>query len=532
MAVEKDVDFIVVGSGSAGSVLAGRLSENGRHKVLLLEAGGSDGTLKIQMPGLSYTTLYANPRYDWSFVSEPDPTRGGRTDFMPRGRVLGGTSSINSMSYLRGSPEDYDTWAEMGNAGWDYQSLLPYFKRCESFDGPASPLRGRAGPQPVSMLRSPHALSKAFVESCVGLGIPFLPDVNAGQYEGVGYAQASERRGRRHSAARSYVWPARGRPNFDLVLDATAEQILFEGIRAVGVRYLHEGKSVEARASRAVVVSAGVFGSPQLLMLSGIGPAEELRAFGIEVRGDLPGVGRNLQDHAGTSHTALVKTRTYNVMQGPFEKLFIGARWMIRGDGPASTPVAHVVGAHSFDTPDRMSRLQVLFCPGGFSMTEAGPRFLDRPAVAGLTNVHRPYSSGWVTLRSTDPRDPLRIQPNLLSDARDVQTLVDGHKLMRRIFASGPLGADVIEEIEPGETIRTDAELAAFVRESAAGVYHPSGTCKMGVDSESVVSPDLGVRGFEGLYVADASVMPFVVSANLSATCMMMGEKLSEQLLA
>lgn len=523
-------DFIVVGSGSTGSVVAGRLAESG-SKVLLLEAGGSDKTLNVLMPGLGYTTLYNNPRYDWRFVSEPDPTRGGRKDFMPRGKVLGGTSSINSMSFLRGSPEDYDTWAGMGNTGWDYASLLKYFKRNENFNGAASPVRGTSGPQPVSTLRSPHSLATAFINSSVNAGLSYLADVNAGRYDGVGYAQATESRGWRYSAARSYVWPARRRPNFTLVLNAVAEKLLFDGKRAVGVRYSQDGRMVEARAKRAVIVSAGTFGSPQLLMLSGIGPAAHLQDMDIGVHADLPGVGQNFQDHAGTSHTALVKTRTYNVMQSPIEKAWIGLRWLLKGDGPASTPVAHVVGAHSFDEPGRMSRLQVLFCPGGFEMGDEGPRFLDRPAVAGLTNVHRPYSTGWVTLRSTSPRDPLRIQPNLLSDERDVQTLIDGHKLMRRIFATKPLADDVIEEFEPGESIRTDVELAAFIKQSAGGVYHPSSTCKMGVDAMSVVGPDLKVRGFDGLYVADASIMPFVVSANLSATCMMIGEKLAEQLL-
>ncbi|MBK5567092.1 GMC family oxidoreductase N-terminal domain-containing protein [Ensifer sp. SSB1] len=525
------VDFIVVGSGSTGSVVAGRLSEDGKNRVLLLEAGGSDRTLNVLMPGLGYTTLYNNPRYDWRFVSEPDPTRGGRTDFMPRGKVLGGTSSINSMSFLRGSPEDYDTWAAMGNTGWDYVSLLKYFKRSENFNGPKSDVRGASGPQPVSTLRSPHSLAKAFISSSVNAGLNYLPDVNGGQYEGVGYAQATESRGWRYSAARSYVWPAKRRSNFKLVLKATVETIIFEGKRAVGVRYVHDGRLIEVRANRAVIVSGGTFGSPQILMLSGIGPAGHLQEMGIEVRGNVPGVGHNFQDHAGTSHTALTKTRTYNVMQSPIEKAWIALRWLLKGDGPASTPVAHVVGAHSFDQPDRISRLQVMFCPGGFEMGDSGPQFMDRPAVSGLTNVHRPYSTGWVSLRSTNPRDTLRIQPNLLSDERDIQTLVDGHKLMRQIFATAPLADDVISEVEPGEMIRSDAELTAYVKANAAGVYHPSSTCKMGIDDMSVVGPDLKVRGFEGLYVADASIMPFVVSANLSATCIMIGEKLADELL-
>jgi choline dehydrogenase len=482
------------------------------------------------MPGLSYTTVYANPRDDWSFKSEPDPTRHDRTDFMPRGRVLGGTSSINSMSFLRGTSEDFDGLESLGNGGWSFSEVLPFFEKLETFEVRNAYRRGEDGPQPVARLASPHPLAKAFIDSCVNVGLGYLDDVNSGALAGVGFVQATQRRGSRYSAARSYIWPIQRRSNLKILLNTLVDRIEMDGRKATGLKLLRGGRKIRARAHKGVVLSAGAFGSPQILMRSGIGRAEDLRDHGIEVMADLPGVGQNFQDHAGTSHTAYVKTKTYNVMTAPLERFAIGAQWLLFGTGPASMPVAHVVGSHRFDSGAQKSRLQVLFCPGGFEMSESGPKFLDRPAVAGLTNVHRPYSSGWVKLRSSEPHEQLNIQPNLFSDERDINTLIAGHRLMRKIFQTKPLAEEVLKEIVPGLSVQSDHELADFVRGNAAGVYHPAGTCKMGVDDMSVVDPRLKVRGVDGLFVADASIMPFVVSANLSATCMMIGERLSDWL--
>ena len=525
-------DYVVVGAGSSGSVVAARLSEDGRSRVLVLEAGGSDRSLKVLMPGWSQLTVYGDPRFDWRFKAEPDPTRGGQRDYMPRGKVLGGTSSINAMSYVRGSREDFDEWAALGCTGWDFESVLPYFRKSETFEGGAGPYRGDRGPLSVSRLRSRHPLSEAFLEACVNAGMPRLDDYNAPPREGIGYVQATQRRGWRHSAYRAYLWPARRRPNLAVRTHAHVRRVLFEGTQAVGVEYAHRGQSERVHAAKAVILSAGTFGSPHLLMLSGVGPAEHLRGHGISVVHDLPGVGENFQDHAGTAHTAWANRTTYNVQTRPWHYLVFGLQWLIAGRGPASTPMAQVAGVRFSDHDGTRSRVQYLFTPGGFELGESGPAVFDRPAVTGLINVHRPCSAGWVRLKSPDPFAPPSIQPNLLGDERDVETLLIGHKFMRNIFETEPLARYVVEEHSPGATVQSDDEWRAFIRETAIGVYHPAGTCKMGHDRAAVVDDTLRVHGLESLYVADASIMPFVVSANLNGNCIMIGEKASDMILA
>lgn len=525
-------DYIVVGSGSSGSVVAARLSEDGKNRVLVLEAGGSDRTLRVLMPGWSQLTAYGNPRLDWRFKAEPDPTRGGKRDYMPRGKVLGGTSSINAMSYVRGSREDFDEWAAMGCKGWDFESVVPYFRKSETFEGGAGPWRGDEGPLSVSRLRSRHPLSEAFLEACVNSGMPRLDDYNAPPREGIDYVQATQRRGWRHSAYRAYLRPARRRRNLDIRTHAHARRVVFDGKRAVGVEYMHREKTKEARAAKAVVLSAGAFGSPQLLMLSGIGPPEHLREFGLPVLHALPGVGGNFQDHAGTGHTVRVNRSTYNVQTRPWHYFVFGLQWFIAGRGPASTPMAQVAGIRHRDHDGTRSRVQYLFTPGGFELGESGPVMLDRPAVTGLVNVHRPYSAGWVRLKSADPFDPPAIHPNLLGDERDVETLRVGQQFLRKVFGAAPLRRHVVEELSPGTGVQSDDEWRAFIRETAIGVYHPAGTCKMGHERDAVVDDELRARGIEGLRVVDASIMPFVVSANLNANCIMIGEKAADMILA
>ena len=531
MAAEQ-YDYVIVGCGSSGSVVAARLSEDGRSRVLVLEAGGSDRTLKVLMPGLSQLAAYGDPRFDWRFTAAPDPTRGGQRDYMPRGKVLGGTSSINAMSYVRGSREDFDGWAAFGCRGWDFESVLPYFRKSETFEGGANRYRGDRGPLSVSRLRSHHLLSEAFLNACVNAGMSRLDDYNAPPREGVDYVQATQRRGWRHSAYRAYLWPARKREALEVRTHAHTRRVLFEGTRAIGVEYTRGGNTERADAAKAVVLSAGTFGSPQLLMLSGVGPASHLRELGIPVVHDLPGVGENFQDHAGTAHTAWVNRTTYNVQTRPWHYLVFGLQWLITGRGPASTPMAQVAGVRHSDHDGTRSRVQYLFTPGGFELGESGPAVYEKPAVTGLINVHRPYSAGWVRLESPDPFAPPSIQPNLLGDERDVETLLIGHKFMRRIFETDPMSRYVVEEYTPGRAVQSDDEWRVFIRETAIGVYHPAGTCKMGHDPMAVVDDRLRVHGIEGLYVVDASIMPFVVSANLNGNCIMIGEKASDMILA
>ena len=530
MMVER-YDYVIVGSGSSGSVVAARLSEDPSTRVLVLEAGGSDRTLRVLMPGLSQLTAYGDPRLDWRFTADPDPTRGGQQDYMPRGKVLGGTSSINAMSYVRGTQEDFDEWAALGCAGWDFESVLPFFRKSETFEGGANRYRGDGGPLSVSHLRSRHPLSEAFLEACVNAGMLRLHDYNAPPREGIAYVQATQRRGWRHSAYRAYLRPVlRSRPHLAVRTHAHVRRVLFEGTRAAGVEYAREGRTERASAARAVILSAGTFGSPQLLMLSGVGPEEHLREHGIAMVHDLPGVGENLQDHAGTAHTVWVNRSTYNVQTRPWHYLGFGLQWLIAGRGPASTPMAQVAGLRFSDHDGTRSRVQYLFTPGGFELGESGPTIHDRPAVTGLVNVHRPCSAGWVRLRSADPFAPPSIQPNLFGDERDVETLLDGHKFLRTVFATGPMARYVVEEHRPGPAVQSDDEWRAFIRETGIGVYHPAGTCKMGHDRMAVVDDRLRVRGLEGLYVVDASIMPFVVSANLNGNCIMIGEKASDML--
>ncbi|MCK1516968.1 GMC family oxidoreductase N-terminal domain-containing protein [Bradyrhizobium sp. 190] len=526
-----EFDYIVVGSGSAGSVVASRLSDDTNLSVLLVEAGGSDKSLKVVMPGL-VSSLFGDPNYDWCFTAEPDRTRAGQCDYMPRGKVLGGTSSINAMCFLRGSAEDFEAWASLGNEGWDYRSVLPYFRTSERFEGGGSPTRGDRGFQPVSFLRSAHPMSKIFLEACVRHGAKHISDLNNGEYEGVGFAQVSQLRGSRYSAARSYVWPARKRRNFRLLLHTQVQRVLFENRKATGIEVVRGNDRTAFKARRGVVLSGGVFGTPHILMLSGIGPSEQLRRMGIDVLIDAPGVGRNLQDHAGTRHVAWVDIKTLNMVVGPIEKLAAGLQWLFFGKGAAASPMTQVVLARKMDRPDRLSRFQVLFTPGAYEMSLNGAQSLDRPAVMAIVNVHRPYSSGYLELDSPDFREPLKIHPDLFADERDLDTLIAGHRIVREIFHTAPLRNHVVGEYKPGPSLQSDDELKTFIKETARGIYHPAGTCKMGAGPSSVVDSRLAVRGVQNLYIADASVMPFVVSSNLNATCMMVGERLAEWLKA
>jgi choline dehydrogenase len=521
-------DFVVIGAGSTGCAVAGRLSESGRNTVLLLEAGGSDNHLCIQMPAGTYLKAIGNPRFDWKYKAEADPSRSGRRDYMPRGKVVGGSSSINGMIYLRGQEDDFEQWAQLGCRGWSYDKVLPFYKKAEGNRNLNSDLHGVGGPLTVSNLRVRHKLSDAWVEAGVRLGMPRKLDLNESPQEGIGLLQATQRFGRRCSAAKAYIRPALKRRNFRLETHAHVRRVVVEGYRAKGVEYVQHGKVVVAHASRAVVVSGGAIASPQILMLSGIGPASHLRDVGIEVKADLPGVGANFHDHAGTSQVAYVNHSTYNVQKSFAHMLLFGARWLFAGNGPASTPDAHALGfIRSGPNVDRAD-IQYHFTPVGYDLTEAGPVIFERPTVTALANLHRPYSRGWIKLKSSDPFDHPSIQPNLFGDTRDVDVLVRGAQFLRRIFQTSPFAEYVIEEFKPGAHVQTDEDWRAFVREEAIGIYHPAGTCKMGQDSLAVVDEQLRVRGIAGLYVADASIMPIVLSANLNASCIMIGERCAD----
>ncbi|VDC19217.1 Oxygen-dependent choline dehydrogenase [Pseudogemmobacter humi] len=526
--METTFDYVVIGAGSAGCAVAGRLSEDGKHSVLLLEAGGSDRHLYIQMPAASYLKAIGNPRFDWRYKAEADPTRHGRRDYMPRGKVVGGTSSINGMIYLRGQPEDFQEWSELGCTGWEYGDVLPVYKRAEDNENGADDMHGAGGPLTVSNLRIRHELSDSWIAAGMSLGLPHRTDFNRRDQEGIGQLQATQRSGRRCSAGKAYIHPAMKRRNFTLRTGAHVRRILFDGKRASGVEFQTGNKCQTVQGRRAIVLSGGALSSPQILMLSGIGPAAQLKAHGIGVQADLPGVGANFHDHAGTAHIAYVNRPTYNVQNSLLHMMAFGAMWLFAGRGPGTTPDAHALAFVRSRPELTRPDIQYHFTPAGFDLTEDGPVLFDRPAVTALCNLHRPFSRGSIGLKSSDPMDQPAIQPNLFSDERDIETLVLGAKRLRDFFTTAPLSRHVVEEFKPGREVQSDDEWRDFVLREAIGVYHPAGSCKMGTDPMAVVDARLRVHGISGLYVADASIMPTIVSGNLNASCVMIGERCAD----
>jgi choline dehydrogenase len=529
----KDVawDYVVVGAGSAGCVVAERLSADARRKVLLLEAGGSDRSIYVQMPAATYVGAIGNPRFDWMYPTLPDPTRRNRIDIWPRGKVLGGTSSINGMLYIRGHPMDYDGWEALGNAGWGWADVLPLFKRQERFPGGESEFHGGAGRLSVEPLRDPHPLAAHFIESARALGIATNPDLNGPSQEGVGYVQATQDGGWRCSSYRAFVAPVRARPNLKVVTDAQVVRIGLEDGRAKSASFLRSGHEQVVRVSGEIVLSAGAIASPQILLRSGVGPAEEIKSVGVLPLIDRPGVGLNLHDHPGLGITYAVDLPTFNDQLRFTSRVFHITNWLLFGRGPAATPDAHVVGfvrsAPQVDRPD----IQMHFTPAGYRISGKGELLLNRSSVTAIASVCRPKSRGRLTLASPDPRTPPSIQPNLFGEPEDLDLLVQGVKRVRAIFRAQPLAGHVVEELQPGGNIESDAAISDHLLDTAATIFHPCGTCRMGVDARSVVDPQLRVRGVAGLRVADASIMPQITSGNLNAPCMMIGEKAGDLIL-
>jgi choline dehydrogenase len=525
-----EFDYVIIGAGSAGCVLANRLSADGKHSVLLLEAGPKDTNLWIHVP-LGYGKLFKEKSVNWMYQTEPEPGLGGRQVFQPRGKVLGGSSSINGLLYVRGQHEDYDRWRQRGNSGWGFEDVLPYFKKAENQQRGADQYHGVGGPLPVSDWRHADPLSEAFVTAAVESGIPTNPDFNGATQEGAGFFQTTTRRGRRASTAFSYLRPAKNRGNLRIETSALAQRILFEGRRARAVEYRQGGGLRTARARKEILISGGAYNSPQLLQLSGVGPAELLKQHGIDIVLDAPGVGNDLQDHMQVRLVMrCAKPVTLNdTLNHPLRRVLAGARYAAFRRGPL-TIAAGTSGAF-FKTNPRLATpdIQIHFLP--FSTDKMGEKLHSFSGFSASVCQLRPESRGSLRIKSADPGVPPEIRINYLATETDRAAFIDGIKILRKILSAPALKPYVTEEVAPGPKVSSDEDLLAFCRQTGSTVYHPTSTCRMGNDSLAVVDPRLRVRGIEGLRVVDASVMPDLMSGNTNAPTIMIAEKASDMIL-
>jgi choline dehydrogenase len=518
-------DYIIVGAGSAGCVLANRLSEDMRTSVLLLEAGKPDRSLYIRMP-MTASLLYKG-QFDWAFETEPQPALNDRRMYFGRGKGLGGTSSINSMIYMRGAPLDYDEWASMGNPGWSYAEVLPYFKKLEHYERGASDYHGVDGPLNVADLRSVNPLTRAFIESAMTAGYARNDDFNGAAQDGVGLFQVTQKQGQRHSAADAYLTPALRRRNLTTITNARVTRLVIERNQVTGVAYLHEGRIREMRARCGVLLCGGAIHSPQLLMLSGIGPADHLQSMGIPVVSDLPGVGQNLQDHVAAGvicscsrPISLNRTLTLWRLPGAI------ARYMLFRQGPLTSNVVEA-GGFVRSLPDlRAPDLQFTFIP--VWALDHGLTRLNGHGFILVTLLLCPQSRGSVSLRSSDPLDAPRIQPNYLTHEDDRAALLRGVRLVRQVTDMAPLAKLRRAERIPGAAAQSDEELLPWIRAYAQNGDHPVGTVKMGQDPLAVVDERLRVHGLQGLRVVDASIMPTVPRGNTNIPTIMLAERAAD----
>jgi choline dehydrogenase len=525
---DQDFDHVIVGAGSAGCVLANRLTEDGSRRVLLLEFGGSDRSVLIQMP--SALSIPMNmPKYNWGFETEPEPGLGGRRLHTPRGKVLGGSSSINGMVWVRGNPLDFEEWQALGAAGWGYADVLPYFRRADAHADGDTHYRDTAGPLHTQYGTLKNPLHAAWLEASRQAGYPATDDYNAFQQEGFSRMAMSVHNGRRWSTANAYLKPALSRKNLTVVTHARATGIVFDGRRAVGVRYVRNDAEHVARASRDVILSGGPIASPQLLKLSGVGPAAELQSFGIKLVHDLPGVGENLQDHLEFYFQIESKepVTLYSVMN-PVSKGLIGARWLLTKDGLGATNHFETCGFIRSRAGIKYPDIQYHFLP--LAVTYDGSSLADRHGFQAHVGPMRSRSRGWVRLASPDPADKPRILFNYMSHPDDWAEMRACVRLTREIFAQPAFDRFRGRELQPGADVTTDAQIDEFVRQKVESAYHPSCSCKMGApdDPMAVVDPECRVIGLDGLRVIDSSIMPRVTTGNLNAPTIMMAEKAAD----
>jgi len=523
-------DYIIVGAGSAGCVLANRLSANGRHRVLLLEAGGSDRNPLMRIPILGAFLGVRNPKYDWNYRTLSDPSRNNRKDYWPRGKVLGGSSAINGMIYVRGERDDYNHWAQLGNKGWAFDDVEHLFQRIEAHEFDDG-MYGHEGYVRVRPTHGAHPLSQMFVDANIAMGVPHNPHYNGPQQEGTCLLSLTNSGRVRYSSAQAYLQPARRRPNLVIRTHCLARHVTFDGRRATGVLFEHGGEIENARATKEVILAGGSINSPQLLMLSGIGPADHLKEHGIDVVQDLP-VGDNLHEHPALMIQARTTVRSYNTQLGPFSLFRHGYDWLAHGRGMLSTVIFQALSFVKTDAALSHPDIQLHFSPCGIMATDESIGMLKENSYAIQANVNRSRSRGTLRLTDASPRSAPAIQANMLGDAYDLETLTAGTKFMLALCDGEILGPITSSTIIPENRPQSGNDWEQFVRNHTIPTYHPVGTCKMGTDGDAVVSPDLKVKGIEGLRVIDASIMPQVVSGNTNAAAMMIGEKGAELILS
>lgn len=527
----KRFDYVVVGAGSAGCILANRLSENPENKVLLIEAGPEDKSPFIHMPA-GVVPLMRSKTLNWAYETEPEKEMGNRPMFWPRGKTLGGSSSINAMAYIRGHRSDYDHWAALGNKGWSYDELLPYFKRDEHNERGESEYHGSGGGLNVQDIQTPNPLSNTFVDACEQAGIPRNNDFNGENLEGAGLFQVTIKDGQRSSAAVAFLHPVMDRSNLTVVTGAMFETLVMDGKQVTGLKYLQGSKSIEVAVDREVILAGGAINSPQMLMLSGIGPRAELERQGIAVKHELPGVGENLQDHLDLVVVIREKTKqSYGLALSALGRVFselLRYRREHRGmfASQFAEGAAFYKSSDDVDVPD----IQLHFIP--VPLRAHGLKLVFGYGYSAHMCNLRPYSRGRIGLKSADPKAAPAIHANYLSDPRDVDVMVKGYKRLLSIFAQPAFDPHRGAPLYPGTHTLTDAQIEQDIRDRAETVYHPVGSCKMGVDDMAVVDPELRVHGIKGLRVADASIMPTLVSGNTNAPSIMIGSKCADMVLA